>query len=1412
MSGEMLLSLKVTGDGKIAVTALKGVGDEGVKAGEKVKDGLTRPKQAASDLESVLELVRGKLIQIGSVTGLIAIAEHLIKVSDNATLLRARMSAVTSGLGEQKAVMNELFETAQRLELPFRDLATQFPRMAAAVQYFGGSTRDAIELTKILATTSKLAGKSEEEAAGQVMSFAQALEDGALQGREVRSMMRDNAPLARALAEGFGVTTMELKRMGDEGLLSSQAITQALLRQQASIEEQGKRVPHTVEGAWGTLTAEMGKAARESSRVNEGLNLTVVLLEKMRELAADARKSGNPFDAPVNRFLGRLNGPTAAASPAAPQISSQGDPARALAAAQGDLRALVLQSDTVSGINARFDVELHKLNDDMIRLRVAGGMNADAEKQYQQLIGDAYLRRRMALEALAQKGVASQQSEIEWIRKRAELEGSASANYYDVQQDSIKRAMDLEEYYHTASITDEREYINRKADLQRDAARGAADRSQGDLDRELEVLKKLQAQLPKAPTPTAANQVQTQIADQEARVDKARATLTITTRNLERVEEDRGNNNTILNQKLERELRQLTRDYDDYQRGIANSVRQLELEVDLIGKDEVTQAKARKELELRIQAEEKREQLLRQIKDLQKNEAAGEGDPRIVELRKQLVDLDKQTDEAIKKLKELLTIQFQKQAIADLSRSIADALMSGGRDGVKGIRDAFTDYFKKPIRVQLEAEINKILGSAIGDVRNLLFPGGMTEQQQQLYTWGGSRRRAFRGAGLAGTRCRSARTESLDKLRRWRRDGWCLYWRAVWRGLRSDRGDRRRRHRPARWLFFGSCRRGAAHRSLRDQSERPDTASSGRRRVRRFRHLRRQVVQQQGHGHRQCASSSLRCTQTENRLAALLHPGELETVQRALSGSREYNFGEEHGDLSDVLSHITKDRMADIIDAVMPGWGRLIRESQLSAEEVVNMAQALLQLRDVSKSVQDAITQISGTPVEQILMTIGNLDKAVSKAQQDLDAAFNSNDPAKIMAAQQVLQQAIVDRYQQEISMVRNLQQAIRQIGEAAYQFAISIAQRINSVGGSVNVAAIAMGRANELHGRIVGGGGTTSENIEDINGYVGAIDTWYQTRRSAIEHDGEVQQQAAQAIAAAQASAAQARQAQLQSELELAKQFQGLVDHATQMLKDLQLSSANPLSLRGRVDIAHQNVQDLLTRWRGSSGTDRINLGNELLEAIQTYRGLGQDAYQRPSPEWQAIYNEITADLTEVQKDSKTFAERQVELQEAILAVQRQAAEYQQAAAASGQASSAALEALNEEALGYYTWAQEEGARLYAIQRREAHEQLVAITGGMDANNFIAARQHDSVVLLQSIDSRIAAWLAAGPPPPGPGTTTTTTPPPGGGGNHPDPNPNPEPPIAVHIYTGSAADFMKNLERNAPAVARELRRTGVFS
>jgi hypothetical protein len=52
---EMLLSLKVTADGKIAVTALKGVGDEAQKSGQQVGDAFKKAKKPVEDLNAILE-------------------------------------------------------------------------------------------------------------------------------------------------------------------------------------------------------------------------------------------------------------------------------------------------------------------------------------------------------------------------------------------------------------------------------------------------------------------------------------------------------------------------------------------------------------------------------------------------------------------------------------------------------------------------------------------------------------------------------------------------------------------------------------------------------------------------------------------------------------------------------------------------------------------------------------------------------------------------------------------------------------------------------------------------------------------------------------------------------------------------------------------------------------------------------------------------------------------------------------------------------------------------------------------------------------------------------------------------------------------------------------------------------------
>lgn len=65
-------------------------------------------------------------------------------------------------------------------------------------------------------------------------------------------------------------------------------------------------------------------------------------------------------------------------------------------------------------------------------------------------------------------------------------------------------------------------------------------------------------------------------------------------------------------------------------------------------------------------------------------------------------------------------------------------------------------------------------------------------------------------------------------------------------------------------------------------------------------------------------------------------------------------------------------------------------------------------------------------------------------------------------------------------------------------------------------------------------------------------------------------------------------------------------------------------------------------------------------------------------------------------------------------------------------------------DAVAYYRWAEGEGARLFALQRRAHQAQLEAITGGMEVEIFIADRQAESVRSLEGVRIALDRWRAS--------------------------------------------------------------------
>lgn len=200
-------------------------------------------------VESRFKGIRDQLGNLGNLMAAVG-AVKLVGLVDEATLVGARLRDVTGSAEGARAAQQTLFASAQRLQVGYTELAGSVAKMLPAVKELGGGTGQAIQLAEILATTSKLSGASAQEASAAQTQFAQALASGVLQGDELKSILENNSALARAMAQGLGVGVGELRRLGAEGKLTADAVSNALLGQYDQILERSAEIPPTVGGAW----------------------------------------------------------------------------------------------------------------------------------------------------------------------------------------------------------------------------------------------------------------------------------------------------------------------------------------------------------------------------------------------------------------------------------------------------------------------------------------------------------------------------------------------------------------------------------------------------------------------------------------------------------------------------------------------------------------------------------------------------------------------------------------------------------------------------------------------------------------------------------------------------------------------------------------------------------------------------------------------------------------------------------------------------------------------------------------------------------------------------------------------------------------------------------------------------------
>ncbi len=198
-----------------------------------------------------------------------------------------RASATAAGVGARS--LNDLKDGANEARTSLETYTELYARLIRSASGVAKSEEEIALATNLVAKAMKAGGASAQEQQASLIQLGQALGSGVLQGDELRSL-RENAPvIAKAIADEFKVSIAGLKKLGEEGKLTSDRVFKAILNAQKPIEAQFKATNATIADAFTQLnnefTAYIGNADKSAGASAQLVHALQYVADNFKEIA-----------------------------------------------------------------------------------------------------------------------------------------------------------------------------------------------------------------------------------------------------------------------------------------------------------------------------------------------------------------------------------------------------------------------------------------------------------------------------------------------------------------------------------------------------------------------------------------------------------------------------------------------------------------------------------------------------------------------------------------------------------------------------------------------------------------------------------------------------------------------------------------------------------------------------------------------------------------------------------------------------------------------------------------------------------------------------------------------------------------------------------------------------------------------
>lgn len=211
------------------------------RAGRKLKD----LRKDAADVDGAARRLQTAFSGLIAVLGTSVSVTGLARMADQFTDISNRLKLVTSGVGEFRSVLGQLGDISRRSQASLEGTVTLYSRVAQFAGDAFQSQKQLLDFTEGVQSAFLAAGASATEANNAVRQLTQALASGELRGEEFRAIAEQAPGLAKAIAEAVGGSKSPFE-LAKEGAFTTGVVIDAVMGKLETFKEQAADIAPTI--------------------------------------------------------------------------------------------------------------------------------------------------------------------------------------------------------------------------------------------------------------------------------------------------------------------------------------------------------------------------------------------------------------------------------------------------------------------------------------------------------------------------------------------------------------------------------------------------------------------------------------------------------------------------------------------------------------------------------------------------------------------------------------------------------------------------------------------------------------------------------------------------------------------------------------------------------------------------------------------------------------------------------------------------------------------------------------------------------------------------------------------------------------------------------------------------------------